>query len=381
MLDFCIPPDKVAQLDEIASAMGRDRNYLINEAVDNYIRLSSLVEESAGAPRERELIDGAMVGSRMPEKAMEELLFQATHADMDQALGPLHADPYDFLAPPAAPGEMVEARPQNPFPILQPGTEDGKLLIFLSSKGGSGVTTLACNFAVSLARDSGKRVLLIDLNLPLGDAALNLGIKAKYTIMNAFQNFNRLDSTFLSSLLEQHSSGLFVLAAPSEMAGGEVSREDIYTLLAVAHNAFDFVVVDAGTTLDTKHICSFDKSTTIYMVTQIGIPELRNANRLIAKFPTEGGPKLDIVINRFDPRTQEIDEKQLTTALTRPARWRIPNDYAAVRRMQNTATPLISGNSPISLTIQQMTKCVCGAPCTPKPKKGISIFGWTISRG
>jgi hypothetical protein len=28
-----------------------------------------------------------------------------------------------------------------------------------------------------------------------------------------------------------------------------------------------------------------------------------------------------------------------------------------------------------------MTKCVCGAPCTPKPKKGISIFGWTISRG
>jgi pilus assembly protein CpaE len=322
-----------------------------------------------------------MVGSRMPEKAMEELLFQATHADMDQALGPLHADPYDFLAPPAAPGEMVEARPQNPFPILQPGTEDGKLLIFLSSKGGSGVTTLACNFAVSLARDSGKRVLLIDLNLPLGDAALNLGIKAKYTIMNAFQNFNRLDSTFLSSLLEQHSSGLFVLAAPSEMAGGEVSREDIYTLLAVAHNAFDFVVVDAGTTLDTKHIYSFDKSTTIYLVTQVGIPELRNANRLIAKFPTEGGPKLDIVINRFDPRTQEIDEKQLTTALTRPARWRIPNDYAAVRRMQNTATPLISGNSPISLTIQQMTKCVCGAPCTPKPKKGISIFGWTISRG
>jgi pilus assembly protein CpaE len=108
---------------------------------------------------------------------------------------------------------------------------------------------------------------------------------------------------------------------------------------------------------------------------------LRNANRLISKFPTEGGPKLDIVINRFDPRTQVIDEQQLTSALTRPARWRIPNDYAAVRQMQNTATPLISGKSPISLTIKQMTKCICDQPCTPEQKKGIRLFGWTISRG
>jgi pilus assembly protein CpaE len=385
MLDFYIPSDKVAQLDLIASAMGRDRNYLLNEAVDNYIRLSSLVEKATESTRENGLIDdedaGAMIGSRMPSKAAEELLFQKTHADTDEALRPLHGDPYNFLVPPAAPGEMVEARPQDPFPILQPGTADSKLLIFLSSKGGSGLTTLACNFAVSLARDSGKRVLLIDLNLPLGDVALNLGIRAKYTIMNAFQNLNRLDSTYLSTLLEQHSSGLFVLAAPSELTGGEVSSIDIYTLLAVAHNAFDFVVVDAGTTLDTKHIYTFDQSTTIYLVTQVGIPELRNANRLIAEFPTVGGPKLEIVINRFDPRKQVINDQQLTNALTRPARWRIPNDYAAVRRMQNTATPLISGKSPISRTIKQMTKCICDQPCTPEQKKGISLFGWRISRG
>lgn len=380
MIDIRISSDKVAQLDLIANAMGRDRNYLLNEAVDNFIRLSSLVEESNDAPREREPIDGAVAGSRMPEKAVEELLYQAPHADMDQARRPLYADLYDFPAPPAAPAAIDEAGPQDPFPILQPGAEDGKLLIFLSTKGGAGVTTLACNFAVSLAQNSGKRVLLIDLNLPLGDAALNLGIRAKYTVMDAFLNLNRLDSRFLSSLLEQHSTGLFVLSAPSELVGGEVSSNDIYTLLAVAQNSFDFVVVDAGTTLDTKHIYSFDESTTVYLVTQIGVPELRNANRLIAQFPAVGGPRLDIVINRFDPRKQVLDEQQLTTALTRPARWRIPNDYAAVRRMQNTATPLISGKSQISLTIQQMTKCVCHKPCAPEEKKSISFFGWRLSR-
>jgi pilus assembly protein CpaE len=317
----------------------------------------------------------------MPAKAAEELSFNTSKADTDEALRPKDGNPYTFLDPPVPFREKEETKPGAQFPILQPTSTDNKLLVFLSAKGGSGVTTLACNFAVSLAKDSGKRVLLIDLNLPLGDAALNLGIRAKYTIMDAFQNHGRLDSTYLSTLLEQHSSGLFVLAAPSELAKGEASRADIYTLLAVAHSAFDFVVVDAGTTLEAKHIFSFDQSTTIYLVTQIGIPELRNANRLIAKFPLEGGPKLDIVINRFDPRTQVIDEQQLTTALTRPARWRIPNDYAAVRQMQNTATPLISGKSPISLTIKQMTKCICDQPCTPEHKKGFSLFGFRITRG
>ncbi len=219
------------------------------------VRLSSLVEKATESPLENGLIDdrdaGAMVGSRMPATPAEELLFQTTHADTDETLRPMDGSPYTFLDPPVPFPEMEETKPGAQFPIPQPAPTDNKLLIFLSSKGGAGVTTLACNFAVSLAQDSGKRVLLIDLNLPLGDAALNLGIKAKYTIMDAFQNPNRLDSTYLSTLLEQHSSGLFVLSAPSELARGEASRKDIYSLLAVAHNAVRFCRGRCGN--DARH--------------------------------------------------------------------------------------------------------------------------------
>ena len=52
----------------------------------------------------------------------------------------------------------------------------GKVLVFLGGKGGSGVTTVACNFAVSLVQECAQSAVLIDLDLPLGDAALNLGI-------------------------------------------------------------------------------------------------------------------------------------------------------------------------------------------------------------
>jgi Flp pilus assembly CpaE family ATPase len=47
------------------------------------------------------------------------------------------------------------------------------------------VTTISSNFAVALAQVSGQRTLLIDLGLPLGDAALNLGMIPQYSTTNA----------------------------------------------------------------------------------------------------------------------------------------------------------------------------------------------------
>ncbi|MGD0801199.1 MAG: hypothetical protein ABR906_07785, partial [Terracidiphilus sp.] len=74
----------------------------------------------------------------------------------------------------------------------------------------------------------------------------------------------------------------------------------------------------------------------------------------------------------------EIDEEHITRALTRPATWKIPNNYAAVRRMQNTATPLTEGDTPISRAIRQMARSVCPDYIQPeeKPekKKGFSLF-------
>jgi len=90
------------------------------------------------------------------------------------------------------------------------------------------------------------------------------------------------------------------------------------------------------------------------MVTQVGISELRNSNRLITKLSGEGCPKLEIVVNRYDPRSPEIDEAQVAKALTRKAEWKVPNNYKAVRRMQNTAVSLMEEDSPISQAIREM---------------------------
>ena len=290
----------------------------------------------------------------------------------------MRAGAREFLTPPITPSSIAEALVRAS--VRRPTTPTvrkalGKLLVFVGAKGGSGVTTIASNYAVSLARESGQNTMLIDLNLPLGDAALELGVNAQYSTENAIQNFARLDSNFLSKLLVKHSSGLSVLAAPDSYTELHASHEAIEKLLAVARQDFDFVVVDAGSRFDSTCKALFEPGAVVYLVLQVGISELRNANRLVSELFKSSGAKLEIVLNRYSPRVLGIDEDSITKALTRPPTWKIPNDYSTARNSKDAASPLALKDSPISRVIRQMTKSIYGGTADIKDKKKFGLFG------
>jgi pilus assembly protein CpaE len=251
-----------------------------------------------------------------------------------------------------------------------------KLFVFLGAKGGCGVTTIAANFAVSLAQESQQSTLLIDLGLPLGDAALNLGMVTEYSTFNALENSARLDASFLSTLLARHTSGLSVLAAPTEFVGAEPPAAAVDRLLTVARQNFDYVVVDAGSRVDLKDAAFFDEYTNLYLVTQVGVTELRNSNRMIGQFFASRGPKLQVVVNRYAPQVQVLDDKQIEKALTRPIDWKIPDDFATARRTQNSATPLAMEDSSISRAIRRMARKACGLPEEDDKGARSGLFGW-----
>jgi Flp pilus assembly CpaE family ATPase len=297
-------------------------------------------------------------------------------ADSELLVRCMRAGAREFLTLPFTQSTVAEAlvRASARRPTARPAKKTGgRLLAFLGAKGGDGVTTLACNFAVSMAQESGQSTLLIDLDLPLGDAALNLGVVAEYSTINALQNAARLDSAFLSKLLVKHSSGVSVLAAPGKFPQFPATNDAIDRLLAVARQDFENVVIDMGSRLDLMGTSLFKEGSTVYLVIQAGIAGLRNSNRLISQYFTTGIPKLEIVLNRYEPRTMGVAEDQITKALTRPAQWKIPNDYNAVRRMQTTAIPLALEDSPISRLIRQMTRSACGMPAIPEKKTGFSL--------
>jgi pilus assembly protein CpaE len=283
------------------------------------------------------------------------VMVYSEQADLHLAVRFMRVGAREFLTLPLSRDDIGGALAR--VSIRQPAEREdeqaaGRLFVFIGTKGGCGVTTLAANFALS--------------------AAINLGMVAEYSTANAFRDPGRLDENFLSGLLAKHSSGLEVLAAPDEFMQAQVSREAVEKLLEVARLKFDYVIVDAGSRIDLNGSALFEPSATIYLISQVGVSELRNANRLIAQFFSDRGQNLQIVLNRYIPHSLGLDEKHIAKALTKPVQWKIPDDYATARRTGNTATPLVLEDSPIARAIRLMARTACGLPA--EKEKHFSLF-------
>jgi Flp pilus assembly CpaE family ATPase len=289
----------------------------------------------------------------------------------------IRAGAREFLIPPFDQSAIFEAltrAAQAPRPEVRRAKKTrGKLLVFLGTKGGSGVTTVACNFAIALGQESGQSTLLVDLGLPLGDAALNLGIVADFSTDHAFQDVDRLDGVFLSKLLAKHRTGISVLAAPSKVPKVQASSDAIEKLMKAARQEFENVIVDVGSRLDLIGTALFNEASTVYLVTQAGISELRNSNRILTEFFNQSNPKLEVVINHYEPNSQGLTDEHITKALNRPVKWKIPNNYAAVRQMQDSATPVTLVDSPVSRPIRQMARSASGLPPLPEKTLGFRL--------
>lgn len=306
------------------------------------------------------------------------VMVYSARADSAMLVRCMRAGAREYLSLPLTPGAVEEAlvRAMVRRPVGRPAKKAlGKLLVFIGAKGGSGVTTVATNFAVAIAQESRQSTLLIDLCLPMGDAALGLGIRAEFSVANALENFNRLDSNFFSKLLSKHSSGLSVLAAPDGYLPIQATVEAVERLLLVARQTFDYVVVDAGSNVGPASKTLFKDASNVYLITQVSIPELRNSHRLITEFFGTSNFKPEIVLNRFTQRSLGIDEKEIGKALTQQPQWKIPSDYQTTLRAQNTANALALDDSSISRVIRQMARVACGLPKDPDKKKSFSLFG------
>lgn len=305
------------------------------------------------------------------------IMVYSEKADRNLVVRFMRAGAREYLLLPLEQGAMAEAlvRATTLRPKLVPAEKpQGKLFVFAGSKGGSGVTTLACNLAIALPQVSDQSTLLIDLALPIGDAALCLGMAADFSTEDALREINRLDAALLEKFLVRHRSGVFVLAAPTKIPEIEVSQEAIAKLIAVARRKFDYVVVDVGSRIDVVGKSLFEVATTIYLVTQTGISELRNSNRVISQFFSDGSQNLEVVINRIEPRALEADnEEGIAKLLGRPVQWEVPDDQDAAQAQY--------GETGISETLisrigLEMASSIAGCAVPQRSKSSSDLRGY-----
>ena len=315
------------------------------------------------------------------------VMVYSRRADHELLVRSMRAGAREFLSDPISPTTITDAliRAQvRREEVKTPKKATGKPLVFVGAKGGSGVTTVAGNFAVALAKESGESVVLVDLNLQLGDAALTLGLSSEFSTLDALQNQGRLDSELVSKLLVRHSSGLKVLAAPdyliTEDDSGFLQPEPaaVMKMVNILRGDFAWVVVDAGCHYGSSTARLFEAAEKVYLITQASVAELRNAHRVITTlFPGAAADKLEVVLNRFASGAREIDERSIAGALKMQsvdAAWKIPSDFQTLRTAQNAATALALTDGAITRVLMSMAKAACGKKADERRKRRFGLF-------
>ncbi len=129
----------------------------------------------------------------------------------------------------------------------------GKVLVFLSGKGGVGVSSLVTNIATTIKEyKKDAKVVLMDMVLPLGSLATRVGYQESINITTlADLPLEELTPEFMSATLPQISGWKFYLLAgsPTPEAANLLQWKKIPHIINILRKEFDYIVVDLGRSL------------------------------------------------------------------------------------------------------------------------------------
>lgn len=216
------------------------------------------------------------------------------------------------------------------------------IVTFLGIKGGTGTTTLAVNCAADLRRLTHRPTLVADVKAGPGDVAVFLGLRPRYNIVDLIDQLGWIDRALAVRFVAEHDCGVHVLAA-SDGFGRPSSRdaEAVEHTLRAFSPLYDFVVVDAGSTLNACAAAALTISDVVILVANPDVPCLRNLQRYCDALKLAGvaPERVRIVLNRTS-ENGVLPAGQIEKVLGRSIEYQVPSDYRTVAAAVNTGVPV-----------------------------------------
>jgi len=219
-----------------------------------------------------------------PQAAPLPVLCFAQTPDVDERVRLLEAGADDVIARPydarelAARVDALTLRfhlsgggvPVRQEPAVE--TRRNQVIAVFGAKGGVGATTIAVNVAIELAERRPGQVSLIDLALPLGQVPTHLDLRPRHQFADLF---SLPEDSSARSAADPYGS-LDVYCAPDDLEiADRVTAGEIAGVLDTLRQAYLFVVVDAGASLDARTLALLETADRIVLVTTPEIPSLR----------------------------------------------------------------------------------------------------------
>ncbi len=186
-----------------------------------------------------------------------------------------------------------------------------RVFTIASASGGCGKTFYATNFAAYLAKATGGKVLLVDLDLQFGEVAISLHLRPKRTISELVQEEDL--GTALSDYVVDHGAGYQVLCAPRDpIAGDKVGPRETTAVLEAARTQYDYIVVDTPPSINETCLAAFDQSQSLVIMATMDLPSLKNLRVFLETLKKLNLPadQVSLVVNKAESGTG-IDLKEV----------------------------------------------------------------------
>jgi len=279
----------------------------------------------------------------------------AISSDHQSLLQALQRGAKYFLTHPVALEDLLGTlrRAQSDAGISMPGSPSGggqakaQVVAILGSRGGVGCTSLAINLGCTLATSPENAVVLLDLDMALGDADVALDLMPDHTLADLALNIEKLDMNFLKRSMVKHAAtGLMMLSHPLQIADVSVIHEDhlarIINLLRINNS---HLILDLSKALTPTDLTALRIADHILLMAQLELGSLRNVVRILMALSSEEGlsEKVRIVMNRVgsDYSEGDISLKKAEETIGKPIFWQIPNDAKPMLGARVAGVPLV----------------------------------------
>ncbi len=275
------------------------------------------------------------------------LLVVSGSSDGQVILRAMRAGAKEFLTQPLRVEDMVAAL--NRISALKfggdrTGSRNCQVIAVAGATGGVGATSVAVNLGCILAAEQRNSVVLVDLDLSLGDADVFLDAIPDYTIVDVSQNIARLDIQLLKKSLTKHSSGLYLLPRPVQLQDiSLITPDDFGRVIGLFKATFTHLILDLSKSYSALDFVALKMAHHALLVTQLDLTCLRNVVRLMMSFAEVEGlkEKLKIIVNRVGLDAGQISLKKAQETMGREIFWQLPNDYKTMAEVRNNGVPLI----------------------------------------
>jgi pilus assembly protein CpaE len=361
----------------VEAARSRQPQVTLVEMTPDLRRLKLLVEELRAAAPETAVVAAFRPDALPPDVPESLVLIEA-----------LRLGVRDFVRRPVSSDELTGLLDRVAAPREELPSRRGKVITFISNKGGVGKSTLALNTACGLAQRLPGRVLLVDASLQMGVCAALLDIEPPATLTEAVRQRDRLDERLLRELAIVHSSGLHLLAAPhNAVEAAEVTEEAMTQVLALARRCYDFVVVDTFPLLDGVVMSILDQADRVYLVLENVVPTLLGGVKLLAVLDRLGLPRerLQIVLNRYTARGGNLRATDVADRLDRDVDFVVPHDRRIVMAA-NLGEPFLLRRALFSGAAREMRRLADDVSHlangrAPSPKNGFVLPAASSAQG